>query len=347
MAITVVLEPGKSDEHFLRQFDVDTKFCLIPEHYNTSPLGWPKQKFYLEGNTPLPEQIMKSEPNIQFVTNFWREELQEMPNVLYHGFGMLNHHRQIKGKVPSPEKQSAPQCASILGGRTRINRLLAGHWLAKHFPLDELIFNWIDNDSLEPIKDVIEMSPHYKKSHIKSKTFLPSTFKSNIGVSNSDRLINYFIPQLFNRSLVSIVVETMGIELNNDVDEKTLYPMAGKCLIFHTGCFQIDNLLQRIGFCVFDNVFDLSHLQNTDRYALTILGLQNNKHLLTNKEYLVDMQSKYKKEIQNNYNMACVSDHLEDFFAPTSKIIKEACRYVDPKVIARLNVELKATPLIA
>ena len=59
------------------------------------------------------------------------------------------------------------------------------------------------------------------------------------------------------------------------------------------------------------------------------------------------MQSKYKKEIQNNYSMACVSDHLENFFAPTSKIIKEACKYVDPKVITRLNVELKATPLIA
>ena len=347
MAVTVVLEPGKSDEHFLKQFGTDTKFCIIPEHYNTSPMGWPKQKFYLQGNTPLPEQIMQSEPNIQFITNFWREDLYKFPNVRYHGFGILNHHKQIKGKVHNAKKNNNLKCANVLGGRTRINRLLAGHWLAKHYPLDELIYNWVDNNSLEPIKDIIDMSNHYKKYHIKAKTFLDTTFQSHIGQGNTDRLLNYFIPEIFNKSILSIVIETMGIEMNNDVDEKSLYPMAGKCLIFHTGCFQVNNLLSRIGFCMFDDVFDLSHLQHEDRYALTIMGLENNKKLLSNKEYLNDMYTSHKHEIQNNYELACVSDHLENFFAPTSKIIKEACKYVDPKVITRLNVELKATPLIA
>tara|TARA_A100000172_G_scaffold22642_1_gene12942 strand:+ start:1125 stop:2168 length:1044 start_codon:yes stop_codon:yes gene_type:complete len=347
MAITVVLEPGKSDDHFLQQFSGDTRFCIIPEHYNTSPLGWPNQKFYLEGNTPLPEQIMKSEPNIQFITNFWREDLLKLPNVKYHGFGMLNHHRQIKGKVPPPKKQQDLKCANMLGGRTRINRLLAGHWLAKHFPLEKLIFNWIDNDSLTPIQDVINMSPHYNRSHIKSKTFLPATFISGLGQSNEHRLLTHFIPQLFNKSIVSIIIETMGIEMNNDVDEKSLYPMAGKCLVFHTGCFQVDNLLKRIGFNVFEDVFDLSHLQCEDRYGLTILGLENNKNILCNLEYLIETYHAHQKEIEHNYEMACVNNDLENFFQPTSITIKEACKYIDPSVIARLNVELKATPLIA
>ena len=107
------------------------------------------------------------------------------------------------------------------------------------------------------------------------------------------------------------------------------------------------DLLKRIGFNVFEDVFDLSHLQCEDRYGLTILGLENNKNILCNLEYLIETCHAHQKEIEHNYEMACVNNDLENFFQPTSITIKEACKYIDPSVIARLNVELKATPLIA
>jgi len=349
MAITAVLEPGKSDDHFLQQFDSATRFCLIPEHYNTNPMGWPNQKEYLHNSTPLPEQLMLQRQDVQFITNFWREDLGTLPNVHYHGFGILNHHRELKRKTFYPDKHEKLKCANLLGGRTRINRTLASHWLAKNYNLDELITNWVDNNDLSLIQDVIKHSPYFNKSHIKTKLFLKPTWQSSdiVGGRNVDRCVQHFVPNLFNKSLLSIVVETMGIEMNNDVDEKTLYTMSSRCLVFHTGCYQIDDLLKRIGFNVFDDIFDLSHCQIDDRYALTIMGFENNKEIIQNNQLLQELWHSHHREIEHNFTIACRSDHLENYFKSTSTMIKEACKHIEQDRLQQINADLKATPLFA
>lgn len=339
MAITALCLPTMTDEQILQQFDSDTRFCIIPDHYNTSPIGYPRQQELLQQNTPLIEQLMVEKNDVVFLTNVWHEGIEALPNVEFLPVAWLPWHHKLKNTNFIIKKTTDPKIANITGGKTRINRTLAGHWLAKNYPMDELIYQWTENDTLMPIQSVLEQSPYYSKTHIKPKTFLTDTFLSvsKIGYTNHEHFLNHFLPNIYNKSLLSIVVDAVGIELANVITQFSLYPFAGQCIVFLTGVYQIDRTLKDLGFFVFDDIFDYDHLQSRDLYALTIMGFEHNKHLIKNKEKIRYLYEKYSKEIFHNYDLACKNDDILNRFKKTLKIYKESFDKIDNELKNRLK----------
>lgn len=331
MSITAVLTPLMKDQDFIKQFGSDTRFCLIPDVYNTSPTGWPNQMSFVRFNPkPLAEQLMIEYPNVTFITHNWRQEFESFDNVYYYPTSFLYHHLLLKHRKIETHKNKDLVCANAIGGAKRVNRILASHWLAKNFLLEELVWAFKGNNSLEEIQHIIRASPHYQKKHIQVNKFLEDNFPPVSKVGNIyQTFVNHFIPNLFNKSLCSIVLDCQTIEIMHHVSEKTLFAFASDCLVLFVGSYQIIPTLEWMGFNTFDNIFDLSHLESTDRYAMTISGLENNRHILSNKELLVEYYHKFRKELQHNQEIACSSDHLFDLFAPTTKLWKEGLKYVD------------------
>lgn len=64
MAITAIMEPEMSDAEFLSQFDKNTRFCMITDHYNTSP--FPPKTTKKVNDVPLVEQLMQQEKILFF-----------------------------------------------------------------------------------------------------------------------------------------------------------------------------------------------------------------------------------------------------------------------------------------
>ena len=334
MAITAIITPRLSNENVLRQFDKHTRFCLIADHYNTSPTGWPEQKRLIKEDVCFVEQLIKQYPSVTFLTNAWRDDYHNISNVMYWSSCLLWHNHLLKQSNFIPKKNNTLYSCNIQGGKTRINRILAGHWLAKNFPLHELKYNWTENNTLEPIKDIIMSSKYYVKNHIKNKICLSDTFQPDkkIGNSNHHRFITHLLPKYFNPSILSLMVETAGVELTNCVGEKTLYSFAGRCLQFFTGSYQIDSILKQMGFEIFDNIFDYNHLHSNDRYALTIMGFENNKHILLDKSQLLDYFWSHQNEIDHNFALACKSDKFKNFFKEQIEIFKECYAHRDTTI---------------
>ena len=105
--------------------------------------------------------------------------------------------------------------------------------------------------------------------------------------------------------------------------------MASGCLVLPVGCYQIHEMLKKIGFCIFDDVFDMKHLENKDLYARTVMGFENNKSIITSKEKVKHLWNEHSREIQHNHIHACKTDSIKNFFKESIGLAKEACKFVD------------------
>ena len=335
MAVTAIMDPMMSDAEFLSQFDKNTRFCMITDQYNTSP--FPPKTTKKITNVPLVEQLMQQEKNIIFLTTVWHEELNNLDNVHYYNPHFLYINHLLKTNEIDISKTKDVSIANAIGIADRCNRILASHWLAKNFPINELLLNWNHNDSLVPIKALIEDSSYYHPKHIRKNKFLRANFFEmeseyyNLPTpSHGDfyRFINHNLPNLFCKSMLTILTDTGNQEISNSLSEKTLFAMASGCLVLPVGVFQCNHVLQRMGFCTFENVLDMTHLNNKDMYAMTVMGFENNKSIITSKDQIQHLWNQNKKEIQHNHNLCCKSDKIKNFFAESIKLAKHACSYL-------------------
>ena len=87
-----------------------------------------------------------------------------------------------------------------------------------------------------------------------------------------------------------------------------------------------------MGFEIFDNIFDYNHLHSNDRYALTIMGFENNKHIFLDKSQLLDYFWSHQNEIDHNFALACKSDKFKNFFKEQIEIFKECYAHRDTTI---------------
>ena len=337
MATTVIWTPllCPSDDDVLRQFDQNTRFCFIPDHYHTPPTGFLDQKKLVTEKYCLAERLMQERKDVIFLTTYWHERLNQYPNVHYYNGWLVHSAKRLRARQPfDSSKDPDSVTAMIMGGKRRVNRVLASHWLAKNYPLEQLKVHGRQTDSLEDIKNIISASPYYKKHHIKKNRYLKDYWpaRNTIGDSETDVFINHLLPNLLSKSFLAFMPDTINLELGNYITEKTLYAMAGKSLILWLGQYQAGDLLKRMGFETFENVFNIDHFDITDRYGSTIMGFENNKDIIMSHEQIKHIWHENQKTIQHNYEIACVNDHIDNFFKQSKSMVQEAIRFVDSTI---------------
>ena len=96
MAVVAVLKAKQTDEQWIKQFDKNTRFCIISDHYNVDPVGWPTPGRFLKQKTPLAEQLMLEFPNVTFLTSTWHNELDKLDNVHLYLTALLYFHSFLK-----------------------------------------------------------------------------------------------------------------------------------------------------------------------------------------------------------------------------------------------------------
>ena len=333
MAVTVTWDPWLSDQEIEQQFDATTRFCLIWDHPNEPGGGtaYGYQAEILDRGFTFMDQMMTTYRNVQFLTKWWHPKMKDYDNVAYYPSGFLFFQQQFKNTPNLPVHDNKTVACMITGGRKRINRILAGYWLAKHMPTEKLLSNWQEVSELHEVVEVINRSPYYKKSHIKHKRFLPTTFIPRPAGTQAERILHLFlnhqVPNYHNRSFVCMVPESVGVELGCILTEKTIKAFAGKNFLLSLGNYKVNELLKDMGFETFDHLLDNSHLHLQDRYGMTICGLENNKEFMCDLDRLQTAYHENIQMIEHNYNLATNSNSLIYKYKKEIELLREMKKY--------------------
>lgn len=174
-----------TDDEIMRGLESKPEFVVMIDHTNTEPTGGAQAQQYLNGKKHLVDELIRSNPNSQFFLDHYRFNVDDCDNVTWLPMTfmwpatMMNKHTTI----PTDWQHKRSHTVNHLGGRTRINRILMEHWLAKNYPSNQLIYTKAEESSLDMIKPVLESSEYATKRHIAPRRTLPVEWNSAVVTS--------------------------------------------------------------------------------------------------------------------------------------------------------------------
>lgn len=327
MSETFIAYPGMTDEELEQGIDDNTKFALFFDSY-TSPYG-SDVKDYLSGKKiPMAEQLMKSYPNCMFIVHSHSDVSRELSNVIYFPVAFLDAIlHPNNAEITIDWKTTRSKTVNHVGGQPRPCRILTNFWLAKNYPMDQLLYTNKQDTSLNIILDIINHSPYKNKSHLSPKKFLPPLW--NVPARGDEPAIrpefyNFVLPEIKMKSYVSIQTESNNFTPHSTHTEKLFLSMLGGTITLHIGNYLGTEYIECMGLETFDHVFDHSHLQSKDSYIMTIEGLENNKDKITDHQLIEQIWFENIPQIKHNHEMMKNSQHWQSFWAKEIDLIEKS-----------------------
>lgn len=328
---------GEFGEETWQKVNKNTKFVLMTDGVNsllTDPLG-PE---YLKGRPHIVENLVKEYRDCIFITDRYLWNLEKYDNVIYLPMYFIESTLDpfIQG-IEVDWQAKRPKTANYQGGyATRITRLLTNFWLAKNYPIDQLVYTANQNDtSLDQIKWIIQQSPKSHHKHMRHKTFLPVRWYDNQGYQqgipgkkNWGHFGEHtaFLCQKTNLpSYLSLACGSVGWFKNTSLDDKNIMAMIGGNLILPLGNYQENILFEKLGLQN-PNVFDLHHLSSDDLYWRTIGGLENNAKLITDHDFIENSWFENRHVLKHNRDLSKNSDYWLNLFQKEFEIFKQSLK---------------------
>jgi len=313
--------PGVDQQTATDNINQDTRFVIIYDHYPQPPI----QK---EGAENYIYELMEQYPNCLFISSVKRPNPYD--NEMWLPFYFLKTVR-LNHEWQPDFKQLRPKTCNAIGGQTRISRTLLSFWLAKNYPLEQLIHHYTENNQLPALIDIVENSNYYNPKHLHPRKFLPNSFKNKFLSSEEIDIAKQFLwPNIISQSYISLLPEANGIELGARINEHSYFPLIGGNLCLPVGNYQVDKVLEDIGFDCFSDIFDLTSLSSTDRYQMTVGVLEDNKAFITDHDKVQEAWHNNINRLEHNARLARDLDHFIDHFKPVIKIASKALGDADP-----------------
>lgn len=219
----------------------------------------------------------------------------------------------------------------FIGGQDRLNRTITNCWLASNFDRNKIKFtNW-KNNNIARLVDLLKSSiikplPNLSKQLGDNHESVPSSW------SQQDIFFEVLLPKYFSQCNVSIVTEANGYELSSAMTEKSLNAFYSGCFPLWVGSYKIDYYLKLLDFVLYDFI-DHSHCSTKNRADLTLLGLENNKHVFSDNEKLNDLRSDYGLEIQHNFKMSTNYQNLIKKFSHEWRLLLDLLKKDNMKTL--------------
>lgn len=350
MPETFLASPLMTDEEMIQGINKDTKFVIIDDHTNTEPTGGPFALEYISSKVHIIDQLIRGFPNCKFFLNNYRSSVADCDNVTWLPLSWMWMPAMMTSQTHVPTDWQTPRPITVnhAGGKNRINRILLEHWLAKNYPLNQLIHTKREESTLSMIEPIILSSPYAKRKHFTSRKNLPIKWFDEVKIQKSfierrfATFINVLIKKLKLASYLSLQTEWQDITLNTIICEKTWESMMGGNLIIQFGNYKVLKLYAKLGLETFENCFDNSHLESTDRYYQTIGGCENNKQLIINHQQIESLWYENVPALQHNFQLAKDINHWFEMFQQPMRILSEALKLttnVEPEFCITVPVD--------
>ena len=316
---TVFITPGMTESDIYEKIDTSTRFVIMEDHYPLSP-------YSPVGSEQFVYHLFEQFPNCTFVTSVWRPN--PYPNEIWFPFFFIQTIKDHPQWIPN-FKSARPKTANVIGGQTRIARTLLSFWLAKHYPRDQLLDRFTQNDSLGNVLPIIEDSDYYDKKHLHPKKFLLDKF-----VDTDEDIVNKVIlPDYIAKSYLAFVPEATGVEIGARINEHTYLPLVGGNLQIPVGNYQIHTVLEQLGFDMFTDVFKFDSLKTDDRYQMTIGVLEDNKAITTDHKIIEQIWFDNTDRLAHNHDLTQDLGHFMEHFKSTIQTLSESLQYTDLKTM--------------
>lgn len=318
---TLFLDPGSTKIEIEQSINNNTRFVLITDHYPCKMGSSPGAENWIHN-------IMKQFPDCLFINAVYRQE--PFDNEIWFPFHFFRTVMDTYEWNADFDVQRHKTCNAI-GGQSRISRTLLSFWLAKNYPMENLIYNFTQNESLLPIQKIIEISPYHKKSHLHPRKFLVDNFKQSFEDStNREVAIKHLLPNIISKSYIALSAEATGVELGAKICGYTHHLMLGGNIVLPIGNFMVHSLLENLGFDTFPDLLNFNSLMTEDRYQMSIGVLEDNKKVLCDHELVQDYYHSNTSRLEHNRQLILDFQHFTDYFKPKLKVIKDALGLVDP-----------------
>ena len=312
---TVFIHGDMTELDIYEKVDQSTRFVIMEDHYPLSPYAPP-------GSEQFIYDLFKQFPDCTFVTAVCRPTPYE--NEVWFPFYFMQTIKDNPRWIPDFETVR-PKTANAIGGQTRIARTLSSFWLAKHYPREQLLDRFMQNDSLDNVIRIIENSTYYNKKHLHPKKFLLDKF-----VHTDEDIVNKIVlPDNIAQSYLAFVPEATGVELGARMTEGTYLPLVGGNLYLPVGNYQVHKVLEQLGFDMFTDVFKFDSLNSDDRYRMSIGVLEDNKAITTDHQIIEQIWFDNTKRLAHNHNLTQDLGHFMEHFKPTIQTLSESLQYVD------------------
>ena len=337
MPETFIVDPLMTDEELIQGINKDTRFVIMDDHTNTEPTGGPNTKDYLAGKKHILDELIKEYSNCIFILDNYRYNAKNCDNMIWCPLDWMCFPAMIRDldHYPTDWQTKRKYTTNYLGGKNRINRILLEHWLAKNYPLNQLIYSkWEDSD-LGMIIDIIQFSKFANKKHIRPRKNLPIKWHTELSKEEAEQSWitrrmatgkKILIPCVKMRSYLALECEPQDITLNTTITAKTWESMIGGNLVLQFGNYEVLELYRKLGLETFADYFDNSHLQSKDRYYQTIGGCENNKKLICDHNAIESLWYDNIPALKHNFNLAIDINHWFKMFEQPMRILCDALK---------------------
>lgn len=327
MAETFIFSPASTDQELLDNINNQTKFVVGWDNYNLNPTGWPNTYHYAnDSKTPLIEILIKKYPNCCFIMDRILH-LDDADNIVWLPMWWIDamaNHEYDSIKIDWLNKRD--RTAHYLTGQYRISRVLTNFWLAKNYPLDQLLYtNKPGNNKLNHLIDIITQSSYKEKNDFSPRVFLNEIFWHDPYEPEWHKTFsNILHPQYHAKSYLSFTQVDNGIEICSTLSEKVFHCLVAGNFSLHLGNYKITDILKDLGFDVFEDLFDHNHLHSRDRYGMTMQGLRNNKNFIIDHQAVESSWFDNIDRLKNNQKLSMDRSHWFTKFKKEILLLKHS-----------------------
>ena len=350
MPETFIVDPLMTDEELIQGIDCSTRFVVVEDHMNVEPTGGPFAMEYINGRVHIVDQLIREFPNCIFILDNYRFSVEDCDNVMWLPLCWMMFPAMMTSQthVPKDWQTARPFTVNHAGAKNRINRILLEHWLAKNYPLDQLVYTKFEESELSMIEPIIRSSPYATRKHFRPNKNLSVKWFDDVKIQKSyyERRfatgIQILIKKLKLTSYLALQTEYQDITLNTIIGEKTWDSMMGGNLVLQFGNYRINDIYKKLGLESFKNCFDHSHLESTDRYYQTIGGCENNKELIINHQEIENLWFDSVPALQHNYELARNINHWFHMFEREMRLLCDALKLsknIDPFNVTTIPVD--------
>lgn len=227
----------------------------------------------------------------------------------------LAHFAYQVNKFSTVQDYSTEYCFNFMINKNQTNRFLLIR-LVEWFKLTSYDYTWSGTDSFscsEIIKELDSLNADLRYHIMKQDFAIPAKFINLPNGTPQTNLAvwNYAIGEMFAKSAVSLITESIGVEKIINFTEKSLFSVQALTFPIWIGGFRQAEHWKNHGFDTFDDVVNHDYQYCDTLVERCIRAFQDNLQLLTDLNYARAIREKHMERLlENRVKLRSNLEHL-------------------------------------
>ena len=242
---------------------------------------------------------------------------------------LAKNTRWIVRNLPEHQDYQTQYTFNFMINKKQVNRFLCMK-LVELLKLGNYDYTWSGVDSRFDMTDILaELSSLGKdsplsitqRSFLLSEIRIPQKFFRHIGDTNTTSVKypdnswtwNHGLNNMFSKSVVSLITESLSFEKSTVFTEKTAYAILGKTFpLWVGGGISQAQRFEEMGFDVFNDVIDHSYQHYDTLVERCYYSFKRNLHILSDYEYASNIRESMMDRLEHNQHLL-KNKHVDDF----------------------------------